>query len=161
VAAITNVFRRGWTDDGGAELLELAIALPILMLIVGGVIDFAILFQRYEVVTNAAREGARIAILPSYDAYDIRVRVNNYLVEGGVPVAANNATANTNPVVNVYDVTVPLGGSPPTLVDAYQVSVTYFHNYLFLGGLSGLFGGSFSSVPLKGVSTMRIEGSGS
>ena len=31
-----------------------------------GIIDFGFLFQRYEVVTNAAREGARVAILPGY-----------------------------------------------------------------------------------------------
>src|SRR5215831_20227506 len=88
----------------GAELIEFALVLPILLLLVLGIVDFGFLFQRLEVVTNAAREGARIAVLPSYDAYDIRVRVNNYLVDGGVPIDPNNATANTNPVVNVYDV---------------------------------------------------------
>ena len=31
-----------------------------------GIIDFGFLFQHYEVVTNAAREGARVAILPGY-----------------------------------------------------------------------------------------------
>ena len=39
---------------------------PTLLLVMLGIIDFGFLFQRYEVVTNAAREGARVAILPGY-----------------------------------------------------------------------------------------------
>ncbi len=57
--------RRGRREDG-AELIELAIVLPILLLVVAAIIDFGFLFQRYEAVTNAAREGARIAVLPGY-----------------------------------------------------------------------------------------------
>ena len=41
---------------------------PTLLLVMLGIIDFGFLFQRYEVVTNAAREGARVAILPGYEA---------------------------------------------------------------------------------------------
>ncbi len=38
----------------------------MLLLIGFGILDFGILFQRYEVITNAAREGARVAVLPGY-----------------------------------------------------------------------------------------------
>jgi Flp pilus assembly protein TadG len=77
MAAIIRLCRRAWAGEDGAELLELAIALPILMLIIGGVIDFAILFQRYEVVTNAAREGARVAVLPDFGTADVQNRVTS------------------------------------------------------------------------------------
>jgi hypothetical protein len=149
-----KLLRRLVPSERGAELIEFALVLPMLLLLVLGIVDFGFLFQRLEVVTNAAREGARIAVLPSYSAYDIRLRVNTYLTEGGVPVSPGN------PIINVYDVPVPLGPGA-TVVDAYQVQVTYFHSYLFLSGLSRLFGGSFSTVPLKAVSTMRIEGGSS
>ncbi len=53
-----------WACERGAELVEFAFVFPTLLLVMLGIIDFGFLFQRYEVVTNAAREGARVAILP-------------------------------------------------------------------------------------------------
>ena len=32
-----------------------------------GIMDFGLMFQQYEVITNAAREGARVAMLPNYN----------------------------------------------------------------------------------------------
>ena len=49
---------------------------PTLLLVMLGIMDFGFLFQRYEVVTNAAREGARVAILPGYQTPDVEARVN-------------------------------------------------------------------------------------
>jgi len=139
--------------ERGAELIEFALVLPLLLLLVLGIVDFAFMFQRLEVITNAAREGARIAVLPGYDTPDVRARVNNYLVDGGVPIVAG-----TNPVVNLS--TVPLA-SPGGTITAKQVQVTYTHQYMFLSGLASWFGGNFSTVPLNAVSTMRAEGGGS
>src|SRR6185369_16886837 len=67
----------------GAELIEFALVLPLLLLLVLGIVDFGFLFQRLEVITNAAREGARIAILSGsgYSTSDIEDRVNDYLEE--------------------------------------------------------------------------------
>ena len=59
-----------YASDRGAELIEMAIVLPILLFIFAGIIDFGFMFQRYEVLTNAAREGARMGTLPlAYAAY--------------------------------------------------------------------------------------------
>ena len=140
--------------DRGAELIEFALVLPLLLLLVLGIVDSAFMFQRLEVVTNAAREGARIAVLPSYNTADVRARVNNYLLDGGVPIVAG-----TNPVINVNQ-NFPLA-SPGGTITAAQVQVTYTHQYMFLSGLASWFGGSFSTVPLNAVSTMRVEGGGS
>ncbi|MCH7720860.1 MAG: pilus assembly protein, partial [Planctomycetes bacterium] len=57
--------------ETGAELIELALVLPILLLVLGGIMDFGFLFLRYEVVTNAAREGARIGVLRSRGFGDV------------------------------------------------------------------------------------------
>jgi hypothetical protein len=107
------------------------------------------LFQLLEVVTNAAREGARIAILPSYGTADVQDRVNNYMSDGGVPI-----TPGTNPTIVINDVSL---SNPGGNIQSKEVRVTYLHQYLFLSGLSPFFGGSFSSVPLSAVSTMRCE----
>ena len=54
--------RRLWRSERGAELVEFALVFPTLLLVMLGIADFGFLFQRYEVITNAAREGARVAI---------------------------------------------------------------------------------------------------
>ena len=40
------------------------------------------MFQRYLTVNNAAREGARIAVLPGYTQTDVQNRVTQYVREG-------------------------------------------------------------------------------
>ncbi len=55
-------------SEHGAELIEMAIVTPLLLLLVFGIVDFGFLFQRYVVLTNAAVEGARVASLPGYTA---------------------------------------------------------------------------------------------
>ena len=73
-----------WACERGAELVEFAFVFPTLLLVMLGIIDFGFLFQRYEVVTNAAREGARVAILPGYADADVQARVNQYLSAAGL-----------------------------------------------------------------------------
>ena len=55
----------GGRSEDGAELVEFALVLPMLLLVVLGIAEFGFIFQRYEVVTNAAREGARMACSPA------------------------------------------------------------------------------------------------
>jgi Flp pilus assembly protein TadG len=134
----------------GAELVEFALTFPLLLLVVLGIVDFGFLFQRYEVLTNAAREGARIAILPGYGTADVQGRVQAYLTSGGVPTTA------TNPLVSVTDVTIPTSAGGPTL-SGKKVQVSYTHTYLFIGPIAALFGGSFTTLPITATAIMRQE----
>jgi len=136
-------------SERGAELIEFALVLPLLLFVVFGIVDFGFMFQRLEVVTNAAREGARIAVLPGYASTDVASRVRAYVQTGGV------ATTTSNPTISVTSTAIPTPGGPS--LSAKQVRVVYTHNYLFLGAVAGWFGGAFSSVPLTGVATMRNE----
>jgi Flp pilus assembly protein TadG len=149
MAAITPRLRRTLTNESGAELLELAIALPILMLIIGGVIDFGILFQRYEVVTNAAREGARVAVLPDFGVADVQARVTSYLAASGLDAAA--------PAPQVAYTTTEVTPGGPTISVA-KVTVQYPHQFLLLTPLAGLLGkGAHGDLMLTAASTMRLE----
>jgi Flp pilus assembly protein TadG len=47
-------------ETSGAELLEFALALPLLLVLVIGIIDFARAYNTKHVMSNAAREAARI-----------------------------------------------------------------------------------------------------
>ena len=69
-------------SERGAELIEFALVLPILLLVFAGIVDFALMFQRFLTVSNAAREGARIAVLPGYTQTDVQNRVTQYVREG-------------------------------------------------------------------------------
>lgn len=134
-------------DDRGSELIELALVLPILLIICAAIMDFGFLFQRYEVVTNAAREGARLASLPGYSATDVQGRVNDYFTSSGLPVPPTPAV--------VTPLTSTIGG---TTVDLVDVTVFYPSQFSFLGSLAGLVGGGgWTSITLRGSSTMRSE----
>lgn len=141
---------RRWRSDEGAQLVEFALVLPLLLLVVLGIAEFGFIFQRYEVLTNAAREGARMAVLPGYTNADVQARVGAYITAGRVP------TTGTNPLIQVTDVTVPVtGGRPP--INAKRVTVSYTHSYMFISGIGAWFGSTYSTVPLVAVSEMRVE----
>ncbi len=57
--------RRAWKDTRGAEILEMAFVLPILMMLLMGIFWMGRAYNVYESITRAAREGARYAVLPS------------------------------------------------------------------------------------------------
>jgi hypothetical protein len=142
-------------SERGAELIEFALVFPLLLMIVLGIVDFGFVFQRMEVVTNAAREGARIASLPGYSVADVRQRACNYMETGGLPVVTGCPPGSLS-AVEVADVTVPTGAGGPTLTGK-RVLVTYTHSYMFIGPIASWFGGSFSTVPISAVSIMRDE----
>ena len=121
---------------------------PLLLLVVLGIVDFGFMFQRLEVLTNAAREGARVAVLPGYDATDVENRVMEYVASGGVPTGAGNPTVT----VTTTAAAVGLNSWPAT-----TVNVSYQHSYMFLGAVAGWFGGSFSSISLETEAMMRNE----
>jgi Flp pilus assembly protein TadG len=144
-------------DEAGAELVEFAFVLPLLLLVIVGIFDFGFLFQRYEVVTNAAREGARAAVLPDYQGQTAAVqsRVQTYLTNAGLTEALATP-CGTAPCVTVeFGVNVPIDATHD--ITASRVTVRYPHRYLFLGPIATLFGGDFTSVELRAVSTMRRE----
>jgi Flp pilus assembly protein TadG len=150
MASMKTMIRR-WRSESGSQLVEFALVLPMLLLVVLGIAEFGILFQRYEVLTNAAREGARIAVLPGYnDNAVITARVRSYVTAGRVPTTAGN------PVVLVENIAIPVGGGLPALT-ARRVTVTYTHTYMFLPGIGNWFGASYTTIPLTAVSEMRSE----
>jgi len=139
---------RNRASESGQAILELAFTLPLLLVVVMGIFDFGLMFQRFEVVTNAAREGARVGVLPNYTTDDAIARAQQYLTSGGL---TGGATIDAN--------VVPVNfGSPLKTVYSVTVTVQYVHNYAFIGPILNLFGGSLGSVTLQAVSTMRLEG---
>ena len=154
---VNRLFRRNLNKRSGkpgsargAELIELALVLPILLLMFAAITDFALMFQRFLVISNAAREGARIAVLPGYTTTDVQNRVTQYVRQG---IGDNTLS----PTTTVTPVSISPGAPTPAF-PAAKVVVTMTHNYLLLGPVSGLLGGgSWSSITLAASATMRIE----
>jgi Flp pilus assembly protein TadG len=142
-----RVIRRT-VDDTGAELIEFAMIFPLLLLVAAGIADFGFLFQRYEVVTNAAREGARMATLPGYSQADVTARVQAYLASGGL-------TATPSITITSAPVTLSSGRT----VNMSTVVVDYPHAFTIIGPVAAMVGGTgWGTITLRGQSQMRVEG---
>lgn len=135
------------SKDRGSELLEFAMVLPLLLIMVAAIVDFAFLFQAYGVVSNAAVEGSRLASLPGYTDTDAENRVASYISSANLPGAVS--TAVTTQLVTP--------GTGPAFTGV-RVDVTYTHQFSFLGPMMGLFGYTFgSNVNFTVSSVMRPE----
>lgn len=56
---------RLWREERGAEIVEMAFVLPLLLTLMIGIFWVARAFNVYETITRAAREGARVAVAPT------------------------------------------------------------------------------------------------
>ncbi|HHX50646.1 MAG TPA: pilus assembly protein [Clostridia bacterium] len=50
-----------WSDKKGQSLVELALVLPILLMLLLGIVEFGRIYGAYLTISHAAREGARHA----------------------------------------------------------------------------------------------------
>jgi Na+-transporting methylmalonyl-CoA/oxaloacetate decarboxylase gamma subunit len=140
-----KVFKRG---RRGQALAEMAIVLPVLLLLVFGIIEMSNAWRSFQVVTNSAREGARVAILtPTRTVADIEDRIEAHLAGGGlVPARANIS-------VECYDTAGALAGSTCT-VSGYEARIRVDYPFTFdvLGRLAALV-----PLNLSSTSSMRKE----
>src|SRR5262245_64566831 len=92
-------------SERGTAILETALTLPLLLLVAVAIFEFGRAYQTWQVMTNAAREGARVAVLPGTAAGSsvVDTRVRQYLQMGGL---------NSGPTVGVATTvaTVSIGG---------------------------------------------------
>jgi Flp pilus assembly protein TadG len=139
-----------WRCEKGAQLVEFALVLPLLLLVTLGIAEFGFIFHRYEVLTNAAREGARIAVLPNYATADVQERVGKFLDAGRFPAAGRST-----PVAVVTYPTLTLADG--TEIEMARVTVTYTYTYMFVPAIAGWFGSSYTTQQMSAVSEMRLE----
>ena len=63
-------------NDSGAAAVEFALILPVLILLIGGIVDFGRAMYTEVMLTNASREGARTAIINEATLSDVRTRAS-------------------------------------------------------------------------------------
>ena len=115
--------------ERGAALLEMALTLPLMLLVAIGIVEFGRAYQTWQVLTNAAREGARIAVLPGIDDATVTTRVQTYMSDGQLP---NSATATINITRNN---TIAIGTGTTT---ASRVTVNYPFTFMMLQPIAQL-----------------------
>jgi Flp pilus assembly protein TadG len=94
-----KAMRRFIRNERGTALLETALTLPLLLLVSVGIFEFGRAFQMEQIITNAAREGARLAVMPGSTKAMVDARVQSYLSAGKVykpETATVNMTSNVN-----------------------------------------------------------------
>jgi len=79
----------------GAAAVEFAIIAPVFFLLVFGMIEFGRMIMVQQIITNASREGARIAVLDGATTSGVTTQVTNYLDGAGVRGA--NVTVDPDP----------------------------------------------------------------
>jgi Flp pilus assembly protein TadG len=143
--------RRTWRNERGAAIIETAMTLPLLLLVSVGIIEFGRLYQTWQVMTNAAREGARIAVLPTPVAGGVEARVRQYLQMGSVKYDSSVG-------VTVTPVDVSIGNAQ--IASGSRVTVTYPFTFMALQPVAQLVaGGPMTGAPitLTASATMRNE----
>src|SRR5712691_3184909 len=138
-------------DQRGAALLEMAFTLPVLLLISVGIFEFGRAFEVWQVLTNAAREGARVAVLPGISDAMVTARVQQYANAGVLD-------AGVTPTVTIQrNSTISYGSGTAS---GSKVTVTYPFRFIALQSVVRLVvNGSTVGAPftMAASATMRNE----
>jgi Flp pilus assembly protein TadG len=143
-----RVARRKVNGERGAALLESAMTMLTLFVFIFGIMEACRLLSFQETLANAAREGARFAVLPLPGGgrstkptdSDIQTKVNQYL---------NAASVNSGSATIV--ITHPTVTTGSIVTELTSVSVTAPYRIMTISMFRDL------EVNLRGVSTMRDE----
>ena len=142
--SVTSAIRRARAERGVA-LVETALSLPLVLLITIAAVDFGRAYQTWQVLTNAAREGARVAVLPGVSDSAVQARVTAYMTSGQL-AAPESATITVK-----RDTPLSIGASNAT---ASSVVVSYPFKFIALQPVARLVvAGSTAGAPL----TMRAS----
>ena len=142
---------RRWRGNTGTALLEAAVTIPILLLIGVGIFEFGRAYQTWQVLTNAAREGARVSVLPSGDPASVEGRVRQYLQDGQLPQSGSAVVAVDRGVSMIVN------GLPES---ASLVTVDYPFQFIVLQPVAQLVNPGTttgSALTMRATSLMRNE----
>ncbi len=100
----------------GAAVVEFAIVAPLFFLLIFGMIEFGRVIMVQQIITNASREGARVAVLDpppgGTSLPSVLSTVNNYLSAANI-TGATITTVPTEPSTAGYDQPVTVTVSVP------------------------------------------------
>ena len=134
-------------SERGAALLETAITLPLILLVSVAIFEFGRAYQTWQVLTNAAREGARVAILAGTTPDQIKEAVITYAAVGGLTVTADQIALDQGKALGSWT------GS--------EIKVSYPFQFMVLNPVAKLVSSDAtagSPLTMSAVAIMRNEG---
>ncbi len=137
--------------ERGTALLEAALTIPVLLLISVGIFEFGRAYQTWQILTNAAREGARMAVIPNSDAGAVEARVRQYMEDGQLGAAAG-ATVSVN-----KSATIVVNGQNQ---GASQITVSYPFEFIVLQPVARLVSANSNTgqaLTMTAAALMRNE----
>ena len=143
-------------ERDGQAMVETALIIPFFLLLLFAIINFGLAFARYQLVANAAREGAREATLfrsPCKDSdiiRDVRTAVNRFTGRLGVQDGQLIPTVTGRMLGASSDSTGPLCDA-----DTLNVRVEYTNSFGVLGSLAP--DTPLGSTVLRSATTMTNE----
>jgi Flp pilus assembly protein TadG len=141
--------KRRLSSQRGQALLETALVLPLVLLVATSIFEFGRAYQTWQVLTNASREAARIAVLPGTTDLDIQTRVQQYLTAGQLAGTASVAVDRTRTI------SIGIGTAGST-----RITVSYPFNFIVLNPVARLVVGNSSlgaALTMSAQAEMRNE----
>ena len=133
--------------EDGAALVETAFVLPIMLLVCVGILEFGRAYQTWQVLTQAARAGVKVAAVEGSSDEQVEIAVRTELAAGELPNAA------TVPVMLNRRV-------PSSNATSSQITIDYPFDFVVLNPAAHLVRpASTTGAPLtmSAVATMRNE----
>jgi Flp pilus assembly protein TadG len=124
---LEKLFRSCRRKRRGASVVEFAIVSPVFFLLVFGMIEYGRMVMVQQVLTNAAREGARIGVMDGATQTSVTSAVNNYLTAAQISGATTTVSPNP-PSSAAY------GASVTVTVSVGFNQVSWLPSPMFLGG---------------------------
>ena len=145
--------RRFRKNERGTQLVEAAIALPVMLLLFGGVAEFGRFFYTYTTLTNAVRGGARHASKWEKNSSWTIPETQRMVVYGDF---SNTSNGPILPGLKTSNVSVIANGPSVNNIDSVTVRITgYNYQPIFdLGQLTGISALSLN-VPMNASATMH------
>jgi Flp pilus assembly protein TadG len=129
-------------------MVEMVIVLPLLLMVLFAIIEFGVLFGRWQTVTNAAREGARTAVV-------FRTNCDTNAVTTEVKDVVKNYASGIG--ITLVDDDISVNGICGDKNTSSTVSVTLPYTFTVLPGFAASVN---PTIDLVGNSVMRNEGTG-
>jgi Flp pilus assembly protein TadG len=120
-------------SERGTALIEAALTIPLILLVSVAIFEFGRAFETWQIMTNAAREGARVAVLPGSTTTAVTTRVQDSLRVG---LADAEVAKTTIQVQNDQAISLTPDGS--VTASGSRVIVSYPFQFIVLNGVAQL-----------------------
>jgi Flp pilus assembly protein TadG len=143
---VSTMRKRLMKSELGAARLEAAITLPLILLVSVAIFEFGRAYQTWQVLTNAAREGARVAVIYGTTTDQIKTAVKDYADIGGVTVTDAQIAINQ---------AAPVGSWTGS-----EVTISYPFQFIVLNGVVRLVtpgSKTGEALTMSAVALMRNE----